>query len=144
MKEEGLTPNEIMVLSALYELGESDVYQVLDRVKDKKKWQYKNVENLLSALYAKGFVHRRKVSHRFRYKPKFKLGEVMACVLNKLFGNTIHLGFTPFVDCLFHLEKLSPKDVKILRSILDIIEEDNFKEERVRIYDPDDDPDLTK
>ncbi len=129
MNKEELTPNETVVLSIIYELGEADVYDVLEYIKNEKDWQYTSVENFLSKLHAKGYVDRVKRSHRYRYKPKLPLGKVLGRVLDHLFRGILRDNPTPLVDYLLENRKLRPKDEKILRSLIDTVIQDDNKAE---------------
>ena len=124
-KKEDLTPNETWLLSVLYELGDADIFEILDHVVEEKDWKYTSVESFLNKLHDKGYLIRRKCGRRYRYSPAYSLSDTLRQVLDKLFRGFLKNKPVPFVDYLFQPGKISERDRKILLDLITAFQEDN-------------------
>ncbi len=113
-----LTPAEIWLLNTLYELGEADIYGVLDHIKDEKDWKYTTVQTMIHHMCDKGFIVRKKDGRRFVYKPTRSRSSMFQTIIDRLFGNSLKEDPIPLVDYLAAVKKLSKKNKKILIDIL--------------------------
>lgn len=113
-----LTPAEIWLLNVLYELGEGDIYAILDHIANEKDWKYTTVQTMIHHMCDKGYVLREKDGRRFIYKPTKTRSKMFESVLNKLFGTSLKEDPLPLVDYLMNIKKLSDKDEKTLKKML--------------------------
>lgn len=119
MESKDLTPKETFLLSVIYELGECDIYEVLNHVKNEKEWRYTSVETFLTFLYKKGYVDRIKTGRRFRYKPKLSLNAVVKKVLDRLFRGLLKKNPSPLLNYLIpSSNKLTERERKALSDLL--------------------------
>jgi predicted transcriptional regulator len=119
MEAKDLTPKETFILSVIYELGEADIHDVLNHVKEEKEWQYTSVETFLTFLYKKGYVNRIKVGRRFRYTPKLTLNEVVTKVLDKLFRGILRKDPSPLINYFIpSVEEMSERERTLLQTLL--------------------------
>jgi predicted transcriptional regulator len=117
MKKLHLTPRELDVMSALWELGEGTVNDVRDRVDP--KLAYTSVSTMIRTLELKGYVsHKRGDGKTHIYYPLIepeKAGEsVLGRVLDKVYGGSP-------IKLLTHLveqRRLSEAELERMRELL--------------------------
>ena len=117
MTELHLTPRELDIMSALWELGEATVADVRDRVDP--ALAYTSVSTMIRTLELKGYVsHRRGEGKTHVYFPLIdpeKAGEsVLGRVLDKVYGGSP-------IKLLAHLmehRRLSEKELARMRELL--------------------------
>ena len=117
MKKLHLTPRELDVMSALWELGEATVNQVRDRVD--ASLAYTSVSTMIRTLELKGYVsHKRGEGKTHIYYPVIapeKAGEsALGRVLDKVYGGSP-------IKLLAHLvegRRVSNKDLEHMRALL--------------------------
>ncbi|MBN2327177.1 MAG: BlaI/MecI/CopY family transcriptional regulator [Candidatus Omnitrophica bacterium] len=124
MNVKDLSPSEIYVLNIIYELGSADIYEILNRVANEKKWKYTTVLTLATRLFDKGHLEKRKVSKRYVYSPKFSRFDSFRMIMDRLFGTTLLNDPSPMINYLIRSKKLTKKEQKLLQELL---EEENKK-----------------
>ncbi len=112
-----LTPAEIWLLSSLYDLGEADIYGVLDHIKKERDWKYTTVQTMIHHMCDKGYIVREKVGRRFIYKPTKSRPDMFEDVMNKLFGDSLKNDPEPIVNYLLKLKKVKKADEKAVREM---------------------------
>lgn len=112
-----VSPAEIYVLNIIYELGQADIYAILERISSEKEWKYTTVLTLASRLFDKGHLNKIKESKRYVYTPKYSRRESFGLIMDRLFGSTLLNDPSPLINYLIKSTKLSRKDQKIIREL---------------------------
>ncbi len=116
MDNKSLSPSEIYVLSLIYELGQADIYEILERASSEKKWAYTTVLTMVSRMFEKGYLTKNKQGKRFIYLPKFSKNESFRIILDRFFGTTLLDDPSPIIEYLTLSKKLK-KAKKMLTGI---------------------------
>lgn len=128
MESNDLTPKETYILSVIYELGEADINDVLNHLKNEKEWPYASVETFLTLLNKKGYVNRVKMGRRFRYSPKKSLTEVVTQILDKLFRGILKDDPSPLINYFIHpTVDLTKREKQLLQFFLLSLKNKNSK-----------------
>ncbi len=118
MTKKDLSPSEIYLLNIIYELGNADIYELMNRVFAEKKWKYTTVLTLATRLYDKGHLEKTKAGKRYIYSPKFSRFDSFRLVMDRLFGTTLLNDPSPMINYLIRSKRLSKQDQKMLRDLL--------------------------
>jgi predicted transcriptional regulator len=120
-----LTPLEIWFLNVVYEMGEGDIHQILDRVRSEKDWKYTTVMTIASRLCEKGYLKRIKQSRRYVYMPNFSRRQLFKNIMDYLFGDSMLVDPSPLVSYMGNIKKLSQREKQELKTIIDSLEEED-------------------
>jgi len=113
-----ISPAEIYVLNVIYELGQADIYAILERIAPEKKWKYTTILTLATRLFDKGHLNRVKDSKRYVYTPKYSRVESFGLIMDRLFGSTLLNDPSLIINYVIEKTKLSKKNQKALRELL--------------------------
>lgn len=119
MSLKDLSPSEIYLLSIIYELGKADIYEILNRVSSEKNWKYTTVLTLATRLFDKGHLNKSKSGKRYIYTPKISRFDSFRLIMDRLFGTTLLNEPSPLINYLISSKKLTRKEQKMLRDLLD-------------------------
>ncbi len=128
MTTNDLTPAEIWLLNVVCELGQGDIYAIMDHISHEKDWKYTTIQTMIHHLCDKNFIERKKVGRRFIYRPIHSRSHIFETVLNKLFGNSLKHDPAPLIDYLLNVKNISGRDEQILKTLLK--EEDKGSKEK--------------
>ncbi len=118
MNLQEFSPMEIWLLNVIYDLGEPDVYEILDRIASEKDWKYTTVLTIATRLSSKGYLKRKKVGRRHVFKPTITRAKAFELAMNKLYGNTLLKEPGPVISYLIKSRKISKKDKDALKRLL--------------------------
>lgn len=119
MIHQDLTPNEVKVLNAVYELESADVHQLREYFSDEKEWKYTTVQTFANNLANKGFLRRQRISKRFMYLPTYDRATFFSRVLRHLFGRSLRNDPAPVVHYLFNTKAMTADETKRVKKVLD-------------------------
>ncbi len=114
---------EAKVMQVLWEESPLAADQVLQRLAD-ASWHVSTVKTLLSRLVVKNAVAAEAEGRRFLYRPllsrKAYVNSESGSLLDRLFGGKV----TPLISHFAEQRKLSKRDLKELRRLLDELDHD--------------------
>lgn len=119
MSLQEFSPMEIWLLNVIYELGEPDVYEILDRIANEKDWKYTTVLTIATRLANKGYLKRKKVGRRNVFKPTVTRAKAFELAMTKLYGGSLLKEPAPVIAYLLKSRKLSKNDKDILKRLID-------------------------
>lgn len=120
MMSKELTPSETIVLGAIYKIGDANTHDIIEHVKERKTWNNANIESFLVRLWAKGYVARTRYGRLYQYTPIRPLNDVVAEVLDKLFGKSLSNNPIPIVEYLMYPRKLTESESELINKILSL------------------------
>ncbi|MEW6234221.1 MAG: BlaI/MecI/CopY family transcriptional regulator [Candidatus Omnitrophota bacterium] len=116
---EDVTPSEILLLSIINELGEGDVFRLLERTSLEKDWKYSTVKSFAERLHKKGYVEAKKVGRRWVYYPAMPKEKSFMMIMKQIFGLSLDRDLSLMVSYLVNEKKLSKRDEEILKTLLE-------------------------
>jgi len=115
-----LSESELEVLKVLWETGPAPVRGLLDQLGERgSTWAYTTVQTLLGRLQEKGFVTSEKRGRAFVFSAAVSQDDLVGQHLDDLASRVCEGASTPLVWNLVQRGKLSKKDLKALRGLLD-------------------------
>ena len=120
---ESISEAESAVLAVLWQNGTATAEDVVAALAEPRNWQESTVKTLLGRLLKKGAVRARKDGRRFIYSPTLAREEWLSreseTLLNRLFGGRV----TPLVAHFSRHRKLSKRDIRDLKRLIDGLED---------------------
>lgn len=115
-------PLEARVMQVIWELGETTVREVWERLGGEDQAAYTTVMTIFHRLYEKGYVEREAVGRAHRYRPRTSRNEFQGNVLSQVLQGI--LGQVRSAQPLGVLGRLGKRDRALLRKMLDEAEGD--------------------
>jgi len=110
-----LAPVELMLMKAVWRLGEASVQQVRDAVAEERELAYTTVLTMLRKLEQKGFLTHEEVDRRYVYRPLVAEQEVTRSMLRDLLNRAFDGSRELLLTRLFELGRLDEKELNALR-----------------------------
>ena len=110
-----LAPVELMLMKAVWRLGEASVQHVRDAVAEERELAYTTVLTMLRKLEQKGFLAHKEVDRRYVYRPLVGEQEVTRSMLRDLLNRAFDGSRELLVTRLFELGRLDEKELDALR-----------------------------
>lgn len=114
-------PLEARVMQVIWEIGETTVREVWQRLGGEEQAAYTTIMTIFHRLHEKGFVARRARGRAHVYRPRTSRDEFQGSVLSRILGGV--LGQVRCGQPVGVMGRLSPKDRELLRRMLDEAEE---------------------
>jgi predicted transcriptional regulator len=125
---ESLTPLELEIMKALWDLGASNVQAVQERLAPERALAYNTVQTMLNVLHRKGKVRRELQGRAYVYEPVVSreqtAGQAAADLVSRMFGGSAE----SLVLSLVETRHLTPEKLAELSAMLDA-EEDRHGED---------------
>lgn len=128
---ESLTPLELEIMKALWDLGASPVQAVQERLAPERALAYNTVQTMLNVLHRKGKVRRELQGRAYVYEPVVSreqtAGLAVADLVSRMFGGSAE----SLVLSLVETRHLTPEKLAELSAMLDAeeTEEDRHGED---------------
>ncbi len=120
-----ISDSELVVMTALWELGEATGAEVVERVQSQTDWHNNTIKTLLSRLVSKKFVASKGNRRPLKYFPKIDQADYRRAAnrsfIEKLYGGKA----APLVAAFVEDEQLSSDDIASLKSLISQWEQDN-------------------
>ena len=120
---ESISEAESAVLAVLWRKGAATAEEVVAALAEPRNWQDSTVKTLLGRLLRKGAVRARKDGRRFIYSPTLAREEWLSreseSLLNRLFGGRV----APLVAHFSRQRKLSKRDIRELKRLVEELED---------------------
>lgn len=111
-------------MEALWEENPISAERVIERLADSESWQAATVKTLLNRLLNKGAIAANAEHRRFLYRPLLSRQDYVSsesrALLDRLFDGKV----APLVSHFAEQRKLSKRDLKELRRLLDELDHD--------------------
>jgi len=114
---EKLTPQEEMVMEALWKTGEGNLKMIMENIVSEKP--YTTLASTIKKLESKNFVKSRLLGNNFLYKPVVTEKEYYGTYITKLVKSRFANSYKQLVNFFVEQEKISPKELK---EIIDMVE----------------------
>ncbi|MDR9418738.1 BlaI/MecI/CopY family transcriptional regulator [Gracilimonas sp.] len=124
--KKSLTPlgeSEMEILHHVWELGEATVAQVRERILKERKVAYTTVMTIMKNLNDKGFLKYYKDGNTYVYSARKEPQEVQSSLISGLIDKVFKGSTSAMVQTLVKEEKISEKELKELRDMIDNMEE---------------------
>ena len=114
-----LSDAEWKVMEALWERSPATVRDVLGRLAPGTGWAYTTVKTILERLAAKGAVRRRQHERAGWFEPAISRKKARRSAVRSLLDRAFDGAFGSLLHHLVSEEKLSPRDLRRLKELLD-------------------------
>ncbi len=117
-KEKPLTPLELQVMQALWELKSGTVQQVQEQLEPSTKLAYTTVQTMLIVLQRKGKVNRSLDGKAYRYSPSVSQRSASTAAVRDIVSRFFDGSAQELVMALVHSKDLSPENLaKLAREL---------------------------
>ena len=131
-KPQDVTDAELAILRQLWEASPATIRQITDALYDGTDSDYATVKKLLARLEQKGFVHRDASTTPHVFEASLTQEELLGLRLQGLADNLCGGSRTPLLLHLLRTDKLSNKERKELRQLIDELDQPNPRAKRRR------------
>jgi predicted transcriptional regulator len=116
-----LSAAQFEIMDLVWNLGEASINQVMNAINQsrKKKLTRSTIQVQMARLEEKGWLSHRKDGRTFLYKALKKRNEAQAFIARDVADRVFNGSSAALVKCLFDMSKISNKELKELRKILD-------------------------
>jgi BlaI family penicillinase repressor len=110
---------EWVVMREVWAQGSMTTNQVVDALETKTHWKPKTVQTLLTRLARKGALTFEKRGREYLFRPRVTAAECEHAITQSFLGRFFDGELAPFLSRFVERERLSPKEIKLLKRILD-------------------------
>ena len=114
-----LTPLEALIMDSVWDMGETTVRQVRERLQPIKPMAYNTVQTMMGILRRKGFLHSKREGRKDVYRPRVRREQMARRSLNELLDRFFAGSAKGLVSQLIESEKLSTEEIKAIRRAVD-------------------------
>jgi BlaI family penicillinase repressor len=110
---------EWTVMKVVWRLKQATAKEVVDALRSRAEWKPKTIHTLLSRLVQKGALANEKSGREYIFSPLITQEESRIAASRSFLGKIFDGEIAPFLACFLKQEKLSPKQIKELKRILE-------------------------
>jgi BlaI family penicillinase repressor len=110
---------EWVVMREVWAQGAMTTNQVVDALEMKTHWKPKTVQTLLTRLARKGALTFEKRGREYLFRPRVTAARCEHAITQSFLGRFFGGELAPFLSRFVEREKLSPREIKQLKRILD-------------------------
>ncbi len=124
-KTNQLSAAQFEIMEIVWELGETTINEVLERINAgrRKTVRRTTIQVQMSRLEDKGWLAHRAESRTFFYRPLRDRSKAQTAIVREVTKRVFGGSWTDLVKCLVDQEKLSGRDVRRLKRLLDEYEQ---------------------
>jgi BlaI family transcriptional regulator, penicillinase repressor len=112
------TESELEVLNILWELGESSVRTVNEKLNEKREVGYTTTLKIMQIMHEKGLVLRDDNQKIHLYTPKQKEQKIKGNLLTNLIENTFNGSFQNLMMTAIKNQKISKSDLESIKNLI--------------------------
>jgi BlaI family transcriptional regulator, penicillinase repressor len=112
------TESELEVLNILWELGESSVRTVNEKLNEKRKVGYTTTLKIMQIMHEKGLVLRDDNQKIHLYLPKQKEQKIKGNLLTNLIENTFNGSFQNLMMTAIKNQKISKSELESIKNLI--------------------------
>jgi len=113
-----LAPVELMLMKAVWRLGEATVQQVRDEVASERKLAYTTVLTMLRTLEQKGFLTHEERDRRYVYKPLVSEEQVGTGMLHDLLQRVFDGSPELLLTRLLEVRQLDEEELRAMKDVI--------------------------
>ncbi len=110
---------EWVVMREVWERGPMTTNQVVASLDNKTHWKPKTVQTLLARLARKGALGFEKQGREYLFRPRVTAAQCEHAITQSFLGRFFGGELAPFLSRFVERERLSPKEIRELKRILD-------------------------
>ncbi|HET7299794.1 MAG TPA: BlaI/MecI/CopY family transcriptional regulator [Oleiagrimonas sp.] len=114
---------ESRVMQVLWQRAPQSADDIIEALAEHTVWQDKTVKTLLNRLLRKGAIHAERDGRRYLYTPLLQREDWQAEESRSLLDRVFDGRLAPMLSHFSRHEKLSSKDIRELRKLVDAIEQ---------------------